>query len=737
MASVLVNGSPTAEFQFHCGLKQGDPLASYLFILVMESLHLSFSRVVDASIFKGIKIDNSTMISHIFYADDAVFVGEWSDDNLSSIMHVLHCFSLASGLKINVKKSHLLGVGIPNDIIVAAASTLGCSIMKTPFKYLGVTVGGNMPNTSAWDDIINLWTLCQGYGTVVDVYIPNRKSKAGKRFAFVRFIRVINLDRLINNLCTIWIGRMHLHANVVRFARPPKRTAYSISTPANPGTSSFASVLKGNHMPPYTSPSPAIVMDDACVVHRNLKLHVMGKVKNYASIPNLYVLLDQEGFKNVKLVYLGGLWVMIELESLQAKESFMQHVGVASWFSHLRNAQMDFISRDRIVSVNLEGVPLHAWTRATFIRIGSKWGEVLELEEGTDDMFARKRLYIKTNQEDTIFEKFKIIIKGKVFVIRAKELFVWAPIFKGVMKPESEEVHEDNEAHDVEPGSSLSQFMDLSSRVFEKVQEDKEYKSSDVYNTKVSLNNGGFILDALDDMIKVGQIMGYDMDGCVKDMKRIIRTQGVHGALKKAIRIWVTDYRKSQSGLRDEIKTKLKDIDLQLDRGGVNDDILLSRMNLMKQLQDIKSLESSDFIQKAKLQWAVEGDENSKFFHGVINRRRSNLAIKGVMVDGIWVDDPSNVKNELCSHFATRFQHPTSNRSKIDFLFPNRLCSDQSELLEVPISSVEIRNAVWACGENKSPGPDGFTFEFFRKFWDVIGPDFSLAVLWFFDHCSF
>nr|GEZ07864.1 RNA-directed DNA polymerase, eukaryota [Tanacetum cinerariifolium] len=120
----------------------------------MESLHLSFYRVVDACIFKGIKIDNAVTISHLFYADDAVFVGEWSDDNLNRIMHVLHCFSLTYSLKINVKKSHLLGVGVPHAITSAAAMKLGCSVMKTPFKYLGVLVGGNMSKVNAWGESI-------------------------------------------------------------------------------------------------------------------------------------------------------------------------------------------------------------------------------------------------------------------------------------------------------------------------------------------------------------------------------------------------------------------------------------------------------------------------------------------------------------------------------------------------------------------------------------------------------
>ncbi|GKC51585.1 RNA-directed DNA polymerase, eukaryota [Tanacetum coccineum] len=153
--SIIINGSPTEEFLFGKGLKQGDPLSPFLFILIMEILHLSFQRVVDEGLFHGIKVHDMVNISHLFYADDAVFVGQWSEHNLSTLTHVLKCFYLASGLKINMSKSKIMGIHVNNDIVNDAPVKLGCLVLKAPFTYLGSTVGGDMHRLLMWKDMVD------------------------------------------------------------------------------------------------------------------------------------------------------------------------------------------------------------------------------------------------------------------------------------------------------------------------------------------------------------------------------------------------------------------------------------------------------------------------------------------------------------------------------------------------------------------------------------------------------
>ncbi|GKA62941.1 RNA-directed DNA polymerase, eukaryota, reverse transcriptase zinc-binding domain protein [Tanacetum coccineum] len=121
----------------------------------MESLHLSFQRVVDARMFKGITLSSSLMLSHMFYADDVIFVGQWCDDNINTLVQVLECFFHASGLHINMNKSKLMGVLVDDEKVKQAASKLGCLILKPPFSYLGSKVGGSMHRIQAWNEVVD------------------------------------------------------------------------------------------------------------------------------------------------------------------------------------------------------------------------------------------------------------------------------------------------------------------------------------------------------------------------------------------------------------------------------------------------------------------------------------------------------------------------------------------------------------------------------------------------------
>nr|GEX00744.1 RNA-directed DNA polymerase, eukaryota, reverse transcriptase zinc-binding domain protein [Tanacetum cinerariifolium] len=106
----------------------------------------------------------------------------------------------------------------------------------------------------------------------------------------------------------------------------------------------------------------------------------------------------------------------------------------------------------------------------------------------------------------------------------------------------------------------------------------------------------------------------------------------------------------------------------------------------------------------------LEGDENYGFFHGMLNKKRSILNIQGVMVDGMWVDSPNKVKKEFLDHFNNQFYKPDERKATLQMEFPKQIHSDQQRELESEVSNDEIKKAVWECGTDKSPGPDGFTF---------------------------
>ncbi|GJW72067.1 putative RNA-directed DNA polymerase, eukaryota, reverse transcriptase zinc-binding domain protein [Tanacetum coccineum] len=206
--------------------------------------------------------------------------------------------------------------------------------------------------------------------------------------------------------------------------------------------------------------------------------------------------------------------------------------------------------------------------------------------------------------------------------------------------------------------------------------------------------------------------------------------------VKNKIRVW-NRLRQSDKNRKNILEQELGNLDSIIDKGNVTEDILSRRSEVCKSLKDVDKLISMEMAQKAKIKWAVEGDENSKYFHGILNKKRSQLAIRGVMVDGLWVERPDVVKNEFHNHFRRRFEQPNLVRPVLNMEFPNRLTLSQIQDLEAEVSNEEIKKAVWDCGIDKSPGPDGFTFGFYKKFWDIIESDVVAAVKSFFHSGNF
>ncbi|GAU51462.1 hypothetical protein TSUD_413600, partial [Trifolium subterraneum] len=93
-ASVLVNGSPTVEFPMERGLRQGDLLSPFLFLLAAEGLSVMMRAMVQSNLFSGYSIgaENPTVVSHLQFADDTLLLGVKSWANVRALRGVLVLF---------------------------------------------------------------------------------------------------------------------------------------------------------------------------------------------------------------------------------------------------------------------------------------------------------------------------------------------------------------------------------------------------------------------------------------------------------------------------------------------------------------------------------------------------------------------------------------------------------------------------------------------------------------------
>ncbi|XP_071704195.1 uncharacterized protein [Rutidosis leptorrhynchoides] len=165
--------------------------------------------------------------------------------------------------------------------------------------------------------------------------------------------------------------------------------------------------------------------------------------------------------------------------------------------------------------------------------------------------------------------------------------------------------------------------------------------------------------------------------------------------------------------------------------GSLKDEERTKWLNSRKTWMEKEKIKTGMLKQKARVHWMIDGDENSKYFHNSLKRKYNKNNIRGINVNGSWCENPNTIKEVAFNHFKSIFEVHNSDGPSLEGLFSELITSADNELLEAPFTEGEIWESVKCCGSSKAPGPDGFNFGFFKKFWSIIKDDLVGAINWF------
>lgn len=143
------NGTVNGYFKGKRGLRQGDPLSPYLFVMAMNYLSLMLNQSAEDNKIKYHPKCNAMKLTHLSFADDLLIFIDGSIESVQSVLQVLREFEMRSGLAVSFQKTSFYSSGLTDQETDTIKASTGMSHGELPFRYLGVPLNSrklSLPN---------------------------------------------------------------------------------------------------------------------------------------------------------------------------------------------------------------------------------------------------------------------------------------------------------------------------------------------------------------------------------------------------------------------------------------------------------------------------------------------------------------------------------------------------------------------------------------------------------------
>jgi exonuclease III len=205
--------------------------------------------------------------------------------------------------------------------------------------------------------------------------------------------------------------------------------------------------------------------------------------------------------------------------------------------------------------------------------------------------------------------------------------------------------------------------------------------------------------------------------------------------LKERLKIWNKQVFGNVHSFVKDAEENLSNIQSHIINNGYTDGLRELEKNAQNRLEEALTRQDWFWQEKARVNWHVEGDRNTGYFHRIAKIRNNTKTLSSIRAGDTLLLEPTQIADHIVHYYKNLFctNHAVLQDSMlIDEVIPQVIDNNVNNLLTLLPSIAEIRNAVFGLNKDGAPGPDGFGAFFFQNYWDIVHKDVEDAVLQFF-----